>query len=422
MKKSIVVILLFLLPIICFANGGIPYNYIENGSAKISLVNDKELILEKEDLTLKFEDDFVIVTCKYNLQNKSNKEKKINFAFNIPIEVGTYISEKYSLIYYHIFENEKQISFISKNEKNEDDPWCNSYNLWKISELSFSPKEEKTITIIYKQRSNTTSKIIRGEHSNNVFKYNLFPATSFGNGVIADFNLTIDKTDMMLQEGKIISISGIDIKDDKNNYVINKQFKNFDLNLNKELIIEYDINGFYIGSFIKNDWSYGNRFSVKATSELKENTTTYFADNLCDGDYTTPWVEASSDFGSKDKLSFTMYGNPEKFSSFYYKNITHLYLLNGFRKSEKTYYENNRVKKIRIVANGKSYGEYTLKDKPFNEINDFNFAYEADLIDLKNQLLPEKFDIEILEVYPGTKYNDTCISEIVILNVSIPRH
>ena len=29
-------------------------------------------------------------------------------------------------------------------------------------------------------------------------------------------------------------------------------------------------------------------------------------------------------------------------------------------------------------------------------------------------------DIEILEVYPGTKYNDTCISEIIILNVPQP--
>ena len=100
--------------------------------------------------------------------------------------------------------------------------------------------------------------------------------------------------------------------------------------------------------------------------------------------------------------------------------ITHFYLLNGFRKSEKTYYENNRVKKIRIAANGKSYGEYILKDRPFKEINDFNFAYEADFIDLRYKSLPEEFDIEILEVYPGTKYNDTCISEIVILNVSIP--
>ena len=422
MKKIFLLLALAISGTFIFANGGIPYNFIENGSAKISLINDKELILEKEDLTIKFEDDFAIVTCKYNLKNNSNNEKKINFAFNIPIEVGSYISEKYSLIYYNIFENEKQISFTSKSECKTDDPWCNSYNLWKISELNFSPNENKSVTIIYKQRTSTKGWIIRGIHSNNFFKYNLFPATSFGNGVIADFNLTIDKTDIMFQEGKIVSISGIDIKDDKNSYVISKQFKNFNLNKNKELVIEYDINGFYIGSYIKNDYSYGNRFRAKATSELKEKTTTYSADNLHDGDYTTPWVEASPDFGSKDIVTISLYGNPEKFSSYYYTNITHLYILNGFRKNEKTYYENNRVKKIRIVAQGKSFGEYTLKDRPFKEVNDFNFAYEADLIELNTPLLPDNFIIEILEVYPGTKYNDTCISEIVILDVSIPRN
>lgn len=410
------------LPLLCFANGGISYNYIENGAAKVSLVNDKELVLEKENLSLKFDDDYVIVTCVYDLKNTSAAEKKINFAFNIPIEVGTYISAKYSLLYYHIFENEKAISFTSKSEQKEQNPFCNSYDVWKISELHFLPYEEKSVTIIYKQRSSTDNRIITGEHGNNVFKYNLFPATSFGNGVVADFNISIDKTGVMLQEGKIISISGMDIKDDKSCYVINRHFKNFDLNKNRELRIEYDINGFYIASFIKNDWSFGNRFTVAATSELKEKTTIYAAKHLQDGDYTTPWVEASSDFGSKDKLSFTLYGNPEKFSANSYTDITHLYILNGFRKSEKTYYENNRVKKIRISANGKSYGEYILQDRPFKEINDFNFAYEADFIDLRYKSVPVKFDIEILEVYPGRKYNDTCISEIVILNVPIPRN
>ena len=71
--------------------------------------------------------------------------------------------------------------------------------------------------------------------------------------------------------------------------------------------------------------------------------------------------------------------------------------------------------------------DITLPDRPYAEVNDYNLAYEADLL---NNYLPLKgrqtiydatwFEIEILEVYPGTKYNDTCISEIVILNVPQP--
>ena len=36
------------LSLFSYANGGIPYNYVKNGTAKISLANDKDLILEKE--------------------------------------------------------------------------------------------------------------------------------------------------------------------------------------------------------------------------------------------------------------------------------------------------------------------------------------------------------------------------------------
>ncbi len=105
MKKKLSLLIFCLLPIFFYANGGIPYNSIENGPAKICLVNDKDLILEKEHLTIKFEDDFALVTCEYELKNNTDKDKTVNFAFNIPITVGTYLSEKYSLIYYGIFDN-----------------------------------------------------------------------------------------------------------------------------------------------------------------------------------------------------------------------------------------------------------------------------------------------------------------------------
>ena len=419
MKKKLSLLLFCLLPMFFYANGGIPYNFIENGPAKISLVNDKDLILEKEHLTIKFEDDFALVTCEYELKNNTDKDKTVNFAFNIPITVGTYLSEKYSLIYYGIFDNNILIPYTSKTECLEEGPFENYYDLWKISELNFSSNELKKLKVIYKQRTDTSGTIVNEKYGNNLFRYNLFPATSFGNGIIKDFNLTIDKSELILEEGKIVKISGLDITDDVNNFISEYSFKNFDLTKNKELVIEYDINGFYIGNFIKNEYSYVNWFHVGATSELKEGKTVYSRENLRDGDYSTAWVEASSDFGSKDKLYIEVIGNPEKWRSEDYKRVSHLYILNGFRKNEKTYYENNRLKKIRIVSKGKSYGEFTFPDRPYKQINDFNFAYEAELLDFKS-VIPSEFYIEILEVYPGTKYNDTCISEIILLNVPLP--
>ncbi len=61
-----------------------------------------------------------------------------------------------------------------------------------------------------------------------------------------------------------------------------------------------------------------------------------------------------------------------------------------------------------------------MKDRPFKVINDFNFAYEADLLNNERFKEVKTIEIEVLDVYKGTKYNDTCVSEIVILDVDIP--
>ena len=420
MKKYLVITLLSLFNVFLFANGGIPYNSIDAEPVKVTLVNDKELILDKEQLIIKFVDDFAIVTCKYEIINKSKNTKKINFAFNIPITVGEYQNYKYCLIYYKIFENQKELDFITKKETIEEIPFENKYEIWNQSSLTFSPEERKQLKIVYKTRTNTWSRICNAKYDPNTFVYNLFPATSFGNGVINDFELTIDKTELIFEEGKIKKITGLDIQNEAKTPVQTYKFKSLDLTKNPVLKIEYDINGYYIANYIQNPYEYGVMANATADSELTEGATVYSAKNLLDGNYSTPWVEGASDFGKKQKIQLKLYGNPSKFNSYNYENITHLYLLNGFRKNEKTYYENNRIKTLRLWVNGKDCGTVELKDKPFRTVNDFNFAYEADLLNSERLWNVKTIEIEILDVYKGTKYNDTCISEIVVLDVDIP--
>lgn len=419
MKKYLLITLLNLFSVFLFANGGIPYNSIEAEPAKITLVNDKELILDKEQLIIKFIDDFAIVNCKYEIINTSKSIKKINFAFNIPITVGQDENDKHCLIYYKIFENQKEVDYITKKEAIENTPFENKYEIWNQSSLTFSSEEKKPLEIVYKIRTNTWARICNGKYDSNTFVYNLFPATSFGNGVIKEFELTIDKTELLFEEGKILKISGLDIKNEEKTSIQTFKFNNFDLAQNPVLKIEYDINGYYIANYIQNPYEYGVRVNAKADSELKEGETVYSAKNLFDGNYSTPWVEGASDFGKNQKIKIKLYGTASKYSAGNYYAVTHLYLLNGFRKTEKTYYENNRVKTLKLWVNGKDCGTVELKDKPYKAINDFNFAYEADLVTTRLGSV-ETIEIEILDVYKGTKYNDTCISEIVILNVDIP--
>lgn len=420
MKKYLVIVFLNLFNVLLFANGGIPYNSIDAEPAKITLANDKELILDKEQLTIKFIDDFAIVKCKYEIINTSKNTKKINFAFNIPITVGQYQDYKYCLLYYKIFENQKELDFITKKEVIEETPFENIYEIWNQSSLTFSSEERKQLEIVYKTRTNTWARICNAKYDSNTFVYNLFPATSFGNGIITEFELTIDKTELLIEEGKILKISGLNIQNEEKTPIQTYKFNNFDLTKNPVLKIEYDINGYYIANYIQNPYEYGVMRNVVADSELKEGTSVYSAKNLIDGSYSTPWVEGASDFGKNQKIKLNLFGNPSKFSAFNYETVTHLYLLNGFRKNEKTYYENNRIKTLKLWVNGKDCGTLELKDRPFKVINDFNFAYEADLLNNERLNKVKSIEIEILDVYKGTKYNDTCISEIVVLDVDIP--
>jgi hypothetical protein len=80
-----------------------------------------------------------------------------------------------------------------------------------------------------------------------------------------------------------------------------------------------------------------------------------------------------------------------------------LYISSGFVSFSKPYLyrENSRMKKIRLY-NSSGYSKIVeLKDTPhFQEVSIDDFPYGTIL------------NIEILEVYPGTKYSDTCVNAI----------
>ena len=107
MKRKMLTILglLVLVSAPLFANGGI--HWWINGSGTnpsvITLKNDSDIILKKENLVLRFVDDCVIVSCDYVLFNKSNAEKQIDFAFNITDSAYD------SLKYYDIFVNDLKV-------------------------------------------------------------------------------------------------------------------------------------------------------------------------------------------------------------------------------------------------------------------------------------------------------------------------
>jgi hypothetical protein len=128
---------------------------------------------------------------------------------------------------------------------------------------------------------------------------------------------------------------------------------------------------------------------ISATSALKGKNMKYGVGNLLDRS-SGSWCEGAKGDGIGEKISLKFWKE---------ETLSALYFINGL-KSKKYYSKNNRVKKIKI--NGESY---TLKDSPLLQ-----------KIALIKPVKTKKLVLEIVSVYPGSKWKDTCIAEISVNN------
>ena len=146
----------------------------------------------------------------------------------------------------------------------------------------------------------------------------------------------------------------------------------------------------------------GGNYKIKASSSLGDSYKAEFANDLS---YKTAWVEGKKDEGIGEYLEY------------YFKNdsprITEIIISNGYMKSEETWKNNNRVKKLKLYVNGVPLGILNLKDSRTDQ-----YFSVGTLGHNKNGTdLILKF--EILEAYKGSKYNDTAITEIYFDGIDV---
>lgn len=138
--------------------------------------------------------------------------------------------------------------------------------------------------------------------------------------------------------------------------------------------------------------NYYKNSKIEIDNYLEEKNIKYLPQNLNNISIGKPWVEGleGSGIGIKIKIK-----NANNFSK--------IIISNGFvsRKTQ-TYYNNNRVKKIKI--------------------NNLKKIDEPTIIELEDTANPQEFalnfstneiELEILAVYKGEKYDDTCINFIM---------
>lgn len=137
--------------------------------------------------------------------------------------------------------------------------------------------------------------------------------------------------------------------------------------------------------------NYNGIKSVTASSTLApQGYNTYYPSNLINDDEDSCW--AAHFTGKPISLTFNM-------SGWAYSNIS---IFNGYIKTEKSYYNNARAKKVDLYINGKFLKTVTLGDDFWSQTT-ISFGREYKI---------HTFKMVIKSVYPGRKYQDVCISGI----------
>ena len=144
--------------------------------------------------------------------------------------------------------------------------------------------------------------------------------------------------------------------------------------------------------------------SIQASSSLSEK---YKAKKIHDCSITTAWVEGKSGNGEGEYVRYSFPGSCPR--------ITDVIILNGYVKDEATWKNNGRVKKLLMYYNEKPYAILNLKDSRDCQ------RFDVGILGYKDKETAPDWNIkfEILEIYPGEKYQDTAITEIYFDGIDV---
>ena len=158
----------------------------------------------------------------------------------------------------------------------------------------------------------------------------------------------------------------------------------------------------------------GGPKAVTASSYLKsQSSNNYEPKNAHDLNYKNAWVEGSSGYGIGEYLLYSFSAASPR--------ITEVKVVNGYVKSEFSYFNNSRVKKLKMYINDKPYAILNLKDAIATQIFEVEPIGESDRENLESLNKKPDFTLkfEILEVYKGTKWDDVAISEIYFSGLDV---
>lgn len=169
-----------------------------------------------------------------------------------------------------------------------------------------------------------------------------------------------------------------------------------------------------VWSITGNDCSWycgGEMQNVTASSTLPdEGPFTYTANNAHDLRYDTAWVEGAPGPGIGQTLTYTFTNKCPR--------ITDILIHTGYIKDESTWLKNNRVKTLELSINGTPTALIQLADTRAQQ------SFDLELLGIgplgrRADGEPLILTFKILDIYSGTTYDDTAITEIYFEGIDV---
>ena len=155
----------------------------------------------------------------------------------------------------------------------------------------------------------------------------------------------------------------------------------------------------------KCSWYCGGQIdSVTASSALADR---YAAEKAHDFSIVTAWVEGVEGNGEGEYLRYSFPGTCPR--------ITTVLIHNGYVKNWDVWRDNGRVKRLLMYYNDEPYAILNLQDTMGLQSFDVGVLGYED----KDSAPAWSIKFEILEVYPGKKYEDTAITEIYFDGIDV---
>ncbi|MFK7969702.1 MAG: discoidin domain-containing protein [Bacteroidia bacterium] len=430
--KQLLLPLFFLLANVAFANGGPIDGSGVYQTGDLRFLHKTDIQCQAEVLEMKLHNNYTDIRVVYTLHNRSDKAENIDYGF--PVDVTDYehsVSKglwekdyvqnlsfwlgKQSL---PILTEKADTTFTSISSRKgifqQPNGEMTIFRKWFCTKFTIQSNETINLEVSYRLKSEyldwATSKSFFPDFNIRTLAWDFSPAQYWGDGSTHTLQVSIDAAEVYTED---LKIAGLSLAQNGKMYTGN--FNAFDFQKAKSLVVQYSPDEVQLLSdYIKKDQVPKAAIkAARASSSLKGD---YGPSNAIDGDLSTAWVEGKDGNGVGEWIEFDV----DKEGYNYHSAV----IIGGYAKSTSSYSKNNRVRKIQVERtitydNGKTEVMKTvveLKDHLYIPISDERFYAIADLDDVGDMAWKvSKIRFTILEVYPGSHFDDTCISEIMIL-------